>query len=36
MQLDSSNVSSPDDKYWSELLMLFSSVLSIIIGFYYI
>mmetsp|Transcript_4656 Transcript_4656/g.6438 ORF Transcript_4656/g.6438 Transcript_4656/m.6438 type:complete len:151 (+) Transcript_4656:96-548(+) len=36
MQLYSTNESSPDEKYWSELLMLFSSVLSIIIGFYYI
>ena len=33
-QLSLPNISSPDETYWSEMLMLFTSVLSILIGCY--
>ncbi len=33
-RLDLSNKSSPDETYWSEMIMLFTSVLSILIGCY--
>ena len=34
IQLDLTAKSSPDEKYWSEMLMLFTSLLSILIGYY--
>ena len=34
IQLDLPAKSSPDETYWSEMLMLFTSLLSILIGYY--